>query len=190
MIPQTLIDCVRKSRTNISNYLAQLPSPNICEVGVRFGDNFSTLLTSNVEVAVAVDPWMLFESQECDPEATYTQQDLDRQCDDFKIRFLDKDSRVKLNRSTSLEAAINYPDHYFDFIYIDGNHTYHHCKSDLTAWWPKVKIGGILAGHDYINHRDYGVIQAVEEFKSENSISSENSFTNEENYASYYLMKG
>jgi len=38
-----------------------------------------------------------------------------------------------------------------DFVYIDGNHDYTYVVADILAWHPKVKPGGILAGHDYKN---------------------------------------
>ena len=38
---------------------------------------------------------------------------------------------------------------YFDWIYIDGNHTYEYVKQDLEGYRPKVKPGGYMAGDDY-----------------------------------------
>jgi len=43
-----------------------------------------------------------------------------------------------------------YEDEYFDFIYIDGYaHTGQEQGLTLEEWWPKLKPGGIFAGHDY-----------------------------------------
>jgi len=53
-------------------------------------------------------------------------------------------------------------DNSLGFVYLDGNHTYDAVLNDLRIWMPKVKNGGIIAGHDY-NHI-YGVQQAVDEF--------------------------
>lgn len=36
-----------------------------------------------------------------------------------------------------------------DFVFIDGLHTYEGVKRDIEIWWPKVREGGILCGHDY-----------------------------------------
>lgn len=36
-----------------------------------------------------------------------------------------------------------------DFVYIDADHMYASVMQDLIAWFPKVRIGGILCGHDY-----------------------------------------
>lgn len=49
-----------------------------------------------------------------------------------------------------------------DFVYIDARHGYQHVKADIEAWLPRVKPGGIIAGHDY-EWRHKGVVQAVYE---------------------------
>jgi hypothetical protein len=53
---------------------------------------------------------------------------------------------------------------YFDFMYIDSDHRYESCLKDLWAANRLVHRGGIIAGHDYKDHRGYGVIRAVTEF--------------------------
>lgn len=47
-------------------------------------------------------------------------------------------------------------------VFIDGDHSYESCKEDILAWHPKVKRGGILAGHDYSDTFP-GVMKAAEE---------------------------
>lgn len=44
-----------------------------------------------------------------------------------------------------------FEDESLDFAYIDANHAYSFVKQDIELWWPKVKKGGWLCGHDYIN---------------------------------------
>ena len=51
-------------------------------------------------------------------------------------------------RNSSVEAAAKFPDESLDFVYIDGDHSLA-MLLDLYAWLPKVKIGGIVSGHDY-----------------------------------------
>lgn len=60
------------------------------------------------------------------------------------------------------EAAASYADHYFDFVFIDADHSYDAVMKDITNWRSKVKPGGILAGHDFDRHAHPGVVKAVE----------------------------
>lgn len=57
--------------------------------------------------------------------------------------------RAILLRMTSNEAAPLIGDETLDFVYIDGNHHNPQFQQDLDNWYPKVKPGGIVAGHDY-----------------------------------------
>ena len=56
-----------------------------------------------------------------------------------------------------------------DFVFIDGEHGYEAAKADVEAWWPKVRSGGLLVGHDYDRHRFPGVCRAVDEFGEKNA---------------------
>ena len=48
------------------------------------------------------------------------------------------------------EAAIYFENETFDFIYVDGYaHTGANRGKDFITWWPKLKKGGLFAGHDY-----------------------------------------
>ena len=78
--------------------------------------------------------------------------------------------RYNIVKNYTTEAALLYPDNYFDFIYLDASHTYDSTRRDLQMWWPKLKTGGIFAGDDYINGNcaaagyRFGVKDAVDEF--------------------------
>ena len=45
-------------------------------------------------------------------------------------------------------------DGFFDFIYVDARHDFKGVYEDLVAWWPKLRAGGIMAGHDYVTQDD------------------------------------
>ena len=52
-------------------------------------------------------------------------------------------------REYSVAAARQFADRSLDFVYIDANHDFLHVTQDIAAWSPKVRKGGILAGHDF-----------------------------------------
>lgn len=56
-------------------------------------------------------------------------------------------------------------DRCFDFVFVDGDHSYDGVMNDLKAWWPMVKVGGRLGGHDFTPEFQ-GVLDAVNEFFS------------------------
>lgn len=58
----------------------------------------------------------------------------------------------------------------FDFIYIDACHRYASVKQDIELWWPLLRAGGMLAGHDYVKADGCGVIQAVDEFAAARNL--------------------
>lgn len=79
--------------------------------------------------------------------------------------------RCHMLREDSLSAAKRVLDGSLDFVYIDADHDYQSCRQDIEAWFPKVRHGGIVAGHDYLNWTrdegaqvDFGVKAAVDEF--------------------------
>ena len=80
-----------------------------------------------------------------------------------------KNEIVEVHKGLSTDMVSNFSDNYFDWIYIDTDHTYHTTLSELRLYAPKVKPDGIIAGHDYImgnweKYFKYGVIEAVHQF--------------------------
>ena len=68
---------------------------------------------------------------------------------------------------SSNEAVKEFNDLFFDYIYIDGDHRYEQIKQDLDFWYPKLKLGGIFAGHDF---NEGGVNKAVNEWFINNKL--------------------
>jgi GR25 family glycosyltransferase involved in LPS biosynthesis len=64
--------------------------------------------------------------------------------------------------AVSWEGAALYADESLDVVFIDAAHDYESVTKDLKAWYPKVKKGGVFAGHDY--RQDCGVFSAVNDF--------------------------
>jgi hypothetical protein len=164
-------------RKDIRGFVQKLGAQKICEIGVKEGANFQNLLAECVQEAVAIDCW----------QETGVRSQNDDKCSELALNnqyqnmlnMANRDKRIKVIKNFSLEACKQFSDEYFDFIYIDADHTEAAVYADLNAWWKKVRPGGILAGHDYCpmtlvygeEKVEFGVIQAVDRFVMENKLS-------------------
>jgi predicted O-methyltransferase YrrM len=99
-------------------------------------------------------------------------------------------TRAHVIRSASVDFATRLPGWAFDAVYIDANHSEAASAADIEAWWPLVRQGGVLAGHDYLsgekNGVTFGVKNAVDKFAVENDLKV---FTTTEDYPSWLVIK-
>lgn len=84
-----------------------------------------------------------------------------------------RDNVFPIRQDSSITASI-FPDEYFSFIFIDAGHAYDMVTKDLQLWFPKLKKGGIFAGHDYDS--DGVVARAVRDFFGKDLTKNGNSF--------------
>lgn len=108
----------------------------------------------------AVDPWLNGLPDYIDPVNNGDRND------DYAIAMaaLGKHSeRVEVMRLLSADAAGCFADESLDFVYIDANHAEPFVRQDIELWYPKVKPGGVIAGHDIVNGDMMGVRRAVKD---------------------------
>lgn len=86
-------------------------------------------------------------------------------------KFKDKidDGSVVINKKISTEVVNDFHNKYFDWIYIDTDHSYENTLAELKSYATKIKENGFIAGHDFATGNwlrgiKYGVIEAVCEF--------------------------
>lgn len=165
----------------ILSRISHLQNPVGVEVGVFAGDLSKRLLGAKKDLKLyMVDPWIEFGS---DSEYARTgdfhgnlsqlQQDECLALASGSVAFAG--DRARIIRNYSIPAAATFPDGLLDFAFIDADHTYDAVKADLAAWYPKIKQGGLISGHDY-NHPDFpewGVKRAVDEFAATNGLTIE-----------------
>ena len=164
----------------------------VAEVGVRFGYNFQQLITCNPEIAFAIDHWNVGKNK-AEQDTGLTQVDLEKIYQDIFKRFMYYPN-VRILRMRSDYGPALFPKAFFDYVYLDADHSYEGCLRDIKCWWPLVRQGGILAGHDYIetdsrNGTSFGVIQAVEEWKKEIKQPANSIHFTREGYKSWYIYK-
>lgn len=164
------------------------------EVGTYKG-NFAEVMISRLkpETFHAVDPLRLFPGMVSFPGQEFKQQEsLDRLAN-VVSKKMEKYGH-NLIRETSEVASEQFEDESVDVVYIDGDHTYEGCKADISYWWPKIKPGSILCGHDYQHMKNrvtgmvFGVIPAVDEFVQEHNLDLY--ITSESDCPSWLVVKG
>jgi len=155
-----------------------LNSKNLTGYGVELGVSggyFSNVLlkTSRLKILFSIDRW--------NDHHNYQQY---LKAANLLSSFKERSVVLKL---TFEEAVHLFKDETFDFIYIDG---YAHTGQDngrtLREWWPKVRKGGIFAGHDYSKTSWPKTVEQVDKFAKDNNLKPE--FT-EEKFASWYVTK-
>lgn len=148
------------------------------EIGVWRGDFSQKLLEHLPSCHIyLIDPWVSIEDI---PQRLHTkpQDQMDKIFEYVKDRFKDNGKNITILRDYSKSASTRFVDSFFDWIYLDGNHSFEYVKDDLYRWWEKLKKGGVFIGDDYqegdyqVNVLDFGVVKAVNEFikEKENEI--------------------
>jgi len=104
-----------------------------------------------------------------------------------------KAEEVNIIRAESLEAAKQFKDGQLDWVYIDADHSYEAVKADIEAWFPKVRIGGLVSGDDYIDIISecgtFGVKSAVDEFIKQNDYKLKFSDDTDNPNPTWYFIK-
>jgi len=151
--------------------LKDRPHGTGAEVGVNRGHTAVRLLRHlpALHTYYAVDPWLPYPAYQAFLAASKRRdrESFDRAFREFMERITPHIGRVFILRTFSLWAAMALPDRHLDFVFIDANHSYEYVRQDIAAWTPKVRPGGIVAGHDFLARsragEEWGVIRAVRE---------------------------
>lgn len=123
----------------------------VAEVGVWRGAfaNKIIKITGPKEIHL-IDPWEWLGQWKDGIDPTF--KNPDEVYEEVVKKFpSEKNKNVKIIRKSSEDASKDFTDDYFDWVYIDADYRYDKIKEDLYFWWPKIKEGGMLCGHD-ISH--------------------------------------
>ena len=179
------------------------------EVGSYTGEFSSIILDSWPGKLYMIDTWNSSE------DSSYV--DISKTSSHHMSLALDNvlkyDNRVIMIKCDSYNATELFLDNSLDFVYIDANHRYNNVKMDIDKWSDKVKLGGLVMGHDYLppewfnkivlENKDgknidvwdsnsgiyqgsFGVNKAVEEYCERKNIEF---FVTEEWYGTWYFYK-
>jgi predicted O-methyltransferase YrrM len=132
---------VRGGRLRLVQLFAELGYKEGVEVGTSIGKFAQYMLQTIPNLHLTcVDPYIVYN------EAPQERQDNAYERVQKNLAGLN----ATILRRTSMDAVRDFKDGSLDFVYMDGNHEFDYAMSDLINWTPKVRIGGIMSGHDYI----------------------------------------
>jgi hypothetical protein len=157
------------------------------EVGVFRGENAAHILTTwKGQMLYLVDAW--------DSVDIWSSEQGKANYEAMLAAVKPHAGRYTILKNLTHSAAVALPDGHLDYIFIDAGHDYLAVRRDLNAWWPKLRRGGLISGHDYSNgyfpmggNVVYGVRDAVDEFAALHNHRVYS--TVGEPYLSWYMLK-
>lgn len=177
---------------DIGHMLNALKFEKGVEIGVYKGVFTQTLARRAPNMKLyGVDAWTTYDGY-----LDYPPGDLESVGYPQAVERASRYPNVELIKGWSKDVAPRFEDGSLDFMYLDANHTYPCVKEDLALWVSKVRVGGIVMGHDYfetanrrrLQHLDFGVIPAVNEWVADHNI--QHLFTTTDSYPSWYFVQG
>lgn len=129
---------------------------NIVEIGSYQGESTTIFSQHFTDSKIfAVDTWS--HNYEMDLN---TNNHIDVE-NNFNSIILNYPNIIKIKMSSENFSNI-IADNSIDFVYIDGDHSYEGVSTDIIKWKNKIKKGGYIGGHDYVEDR-VDLIRAVKE---------------------------
>jgi len=131
----------------------------VVEIGCSSGYNARNICENlNIEKLYCIDPYTTYfdKFERSDAPAFSTAK---KTLKNYPVVFIKKYSA----------EAVNYIPNNLDSCYIDGNHRFKNVKQDIELYYPKIRQGGIIGGHDF-EGTCLGVVRAVLEFADKNNL--------------------
>lgn len=137
-----LIECGRWEE--LPKLFNELGFKEIAEIGVFKGEYAENLFNYIPSLHLyCIDPWKIYD----DYKEFRNQKFLNDCYKETKERLIGKNAVII--RKQSMKAVKDFEDNSLDAVFIDGNHEFQFVTNDIAEWGKKVKIGGIIAGHDF-----------------------------------------
>lgn len=142
----------------LGSLISNMSNPKGLEIGCDIGDTSNFLLDSNPTLNLtSIDPYVNYVDWN---GANLNEREI--VFNRMSERLKGYSNRFTLIRKYSDDAVDLFEDEQFDFIFIDGLHTYEQLSKDCLNYYSKLKPGGIFSGHDFTAIP--GVNKAVKEF--------------------------
>jgi SAM-dependent methyltransferase len=132
-------------QTDLPLLFRELGFTSGAEVGVLAGEYSEKLCREIPDATIySIDPWQHYPVHKNFRPAWVYETLYQQAC----ARLAPYDNS-RIIRKTSTEASADFADGSLDFVFIDADHRFQHIANDIANWSRKVKIGGIISGHDF-----------------------------------------
>ncbi len=129
------------NRTIMIETLAELGFNEGAEIGVAEGYHAEIMCKKIPNLKLhCIDVWEMYPGYEEYPEIESIYYEASKRLEPYNTPFY---------REFSMKALRHFPDDSLDFVYIDGAHDFLNVAMDVCEWSKKVRVGGIVFGHDY-----------------------------------------
>lgn len=157
------------TRNDLGLLLNALNFVEVAEIGVQRGLFSKTILSKWTKGHLTlIDSWENMHEKDYTDISNVSNE---KHEDNFRITLNNIDPYI--DRCTVIKGFSNtvykeFSDEYFDLVYLDANHKYESVYEDISLWINKVKSGGYICGHDYLDgdlpEGKFGVKSAVKDF--------------------------
>jgi len=135
-------------------------------VGIELGVCWGTYSLKMVEIIQPsklhlVDAWEVETAKSRVEEITDPQSKFDLKLRKVQQRF-GTNPKVKIHVGLTGVVVKEFADSYFDWIYVDADHSFEGATADFNDYWPKLKSDGYLMAHDY--SKQFDVMNVVHAF--------------------------
>lgn len=137
------------------------------EIGVCRGENIVHLLDTVPQIGRVdcMDPFVPFQDWNGPVGESRIEKDYQLSLSNLQPYG----TRVRFLRETSEDAWKTLKAEWYDWIFVDGLHTQENCLQDLTLYYPNIREGGLVAGHDYYLNE---IREAVTLFRNQKNITA------------------
>lgn len=170
----TMVKTEVRSRNDFPKLIDELGLKVGVELGVNTG-SFSNFLLENskLEKLYSIDAWNEDADQTmAAPYKSWTVKHGEVEEAEAKARevLAKHGDRSHIIKGNSFDAAADFSDGEVDFIFFDAGHRFSGFALDMINWWPKVRMGGVIAGHDYWRRYRYEVMEVANSFLVEHKL--------------------
>ncbi len=145
----------------IQHIQAELPHEaqyKMIEIGAHMGE--STMMFASTGLFSSIDVISPFDGEDKFNQKYWYTWDVIKKEFLLNTRFFDY---INLIEKSSITVSEDFDDGKYDFIYIDGSRDYELMRKIIQLYLPKLKIGGLIGGHDYNYKTHPEVVQSINE---------------------------